>query len=101
MEKEGKWIEAAGRLIKPDGSEKTVIPSNGKDFKLEELKKFVGGWIEIIRLNNEQIMVINEEGKLEELPVNMVATKLFQQIFSGTSDFIVGTVLICHQSLVQ
>ena len=51
----------------------STTPENGSDFQLEELKKIVGGWIEIVRCPNDWIMVVNEEGQLpslcSELPI--------------------------------
>lgn len=45
-------------------------------------------------------MVINEEGKLENLPLNELATAIYQkQVCEG--DFIVGDVLICKNEEVR
>lgn len=38
-------------LLKVNGERVDVAPKNGKDYKLEELQGFVGGYIEIIRLS--------------------------------------------------
>ena len=51
-------------VITTDGLHRNVEPSNGTDFSLEELKEFVGGYIEIVYLSKSQVMVVNEEGKL-------------------------------------
>lgn len=76
-----------------------VEPSNGEDFSLEELQKFVGGYIEIVSLPNDKIMVANEEGKCYNLPLNVLATHMMQQI--GRNDTIVGNVLICDADKVK
>ena len=72
-------------------------------FTLKQLQKIVGGYIEIVRIPTEDeygsmVMVLNEEGKLKSLPVNLPASML-----SGLMphDQIVGTVLICSASLVE
>lgn len=85
-----KWIKA-------DGSVKDVTPKQkGGRFTLEELKNFVGGWIECINISPTQVMVINEEGKLKNLPFNLTATEIFRLAFQPTDDFIVGDALLCE-----
>lgn len=54
-------------VIFTDGAQKNVEPSNGTDFSLEELRGFVGGHIELVRLSKSQVMVVNEEGKVYDL----------------------------------
>ena len=76
-----------------------VFPANKKDFVLKELQEFVNGYIEIITFD-DFIMVINEEGKLQNLPLNIVATKLYQSYYDET-DYIVGNCLICKNALVK
>ena len=87
-------------IIKPDGSRQTVAPKRGKRFKLDELQAIVGGYIEIIALPNQYIMVLNEEGKLKHLPSNAAATALARGTIAG-SDFIVGDVLVCASKEVS
>ena len=80
-------------IIKTDGQVISVQPKNGKDFTLQELKVIVGGYIEIIRMN-DKFMVVNEEGKLDQLPYNAPATGLYWDNV-GCNDYIVGDVLVC------
>ena len=61
-------------FIKTNGEITNVTPKNGTDYKYEELKEFVGGYIEIVKINDHKIMVCNEEGKLNNLPVNHIAS---------------------------
>lgn len=77
-----------------------VFPANGKDFKLAELKSFVGGYIDILNLNDRQIMVVSEEGKLMGLPRNLVASEAFY-LARGIQETIVGDVLICNVEQVK
>jgi hypothetical protein len=72
-----------------------VRPANGTDFKLAEAQALVGGLIEVFPLNDGRIMVCNEEGKLEHLPVNVEATILFRRTY-GPVDTIVGDVIVCQ-----
>ena len=85
--------------IKTDGSIVSVNAKNGKDFKLQELQKLVGGYIEIIHLDDERIMVVNEEGKLIGLPTNEKATMMLERF--GIVNYIVGDVVVCRSELVK
>jgi len=88
------------KIIKSNGETIDVNPNNGNDFKLEELQTIVGGYIEIVWLPNNEIMVVNEDGKLMELPINQEATKIYQNAF-GYNDVIVGDVLLCKSNQVE
>jgi hypothetical protein len=88
----------SAKLIKANGEVTTVRPKNGMDFQLDELNEMVGGYIEVIRPPGMPgvIMVINEEGKLKNLPHNAIASKFWHH-----ADPIVGNVLLCHHSQVK
>ena len=80
--------------IKTNGDIKEVEPDNGTDFTLEECYKYTnGGPVQLINLDDDdRIMLINEEGKMRNLPINRKAT----QLYNNPHDFVVGDVLICH-----
>lgn len=87
------------RATKSGMSEVFVRPKDGKSFTLDELQGFVGGNIEIVQTKNDnEVMVINEEGKLKGLPVNIIATKRY---IYGDHDKIVGDVLLADKHLVR
>ena len=93
--KKAKWLKANGDVVE-------VTPKNGRDFQLDELKRFVGGFIEIVRINDKQIMVVNEEGKLNGLPYNSLATEALILAHQGrVDDYIVGNVLLCDNDMVK
>jgi hypothetical protein len=99
MEKKHKHFSF---LIKPDGKKVEVSPKNGEDFSLEELQGYVEGYIQIVNLSKSEVLVINEEGKLKNLPLNKEATficKFRNAIFAN--DCIVGNALLCHKSLIK
>lgn len=84
------------------GVKREITPVNGKDFQLDELQSIVGGYIQIIELDDDFIMVMNEEGKILGLKFNCFATSLacmFNAIRPG--DYIVGNVLICKTRMVK
>ena len=77
-----------GVWIKADGSIKDVAPQNGTDYKLEELRNYVGGHIKVIPLGNRYV-VYNKEWCLLKLYYNHKASEI-------TGIPLVGDVLICR-----
>lgn len=80
-------------LLKADGSQFTITPQKGNQFTLKEIQTYVGGFVELVYLQNG-IMIINEEGKLLGLPRNQKATEL-ANFHPDYDDYIVGDVVIC------
>ena len=73
-------------LIKTDGTSREIAPKNKKAFTLDEMQAFVGGFIEIVGMGEDQVMIVNEEGLLKGLGTNTIAS-----MFAG--QHIVGDVL--------
>jgi hypothetical protein len=99
-------------IIYPSNEIETVLPKNGKDFKLEEVNIIVEGPIEIVNLPKQYncdikkkkvdwIMIVNEEGKLEKLEINHIASIMYNADPMNWYDAIVGTVLICPKYMVK
>lgn len=86
-------------FIKSTGEELIVSPAKGKYFTLKELQSYVGGYIETLPVATSQLMVVNEEGKLLNLPTNKRATEI--AIENCVIDVIVGDVLICLTNEIQ
>jgi hypothetical protein len=88
-------------LIRSNGRIEIVLPK-GDVFTLEELQGFVGGYIEAIyrikgglkEYGTFDVMIVNEEGKLQSLPRNLTATALYE---FGDHDPIVGDVVLCKK----
>ena len=74
-----KWIKTDGTI------EEVAID---KDNSLKQMRDAVGGYIELVRLTDDDVMIVNEEGLIFGLPVNEHASKLAGQT-------IVGNVLMC------
>lgn len=89
-----------GKIYKTDGTITTVEPKNGTDYSLEELKEIVDGHIEVLYLNDEEMMVLNEEGKILGLDLNDNATAIISEA-GYWDDFIVGDVLVCKNDEVR
>ena len=66
-------MEAKGLLITSGGDQRDII-FNGELASLIELQEYVGGYIEIIRLTGDKILIVNEEGKIQGLPINKNAS---------------------------
>lgn len=79
-------------LIMTTGEVREVLPHNAKTFSLEELQAFVGGYIEEVRLNG-RIMFVNEDGLLDGLKANRIASLEAMRA-------IVGDVIICRDEEV-
>jgi hypothetical protein len=88
-----------------DGTSQVVFPKNGRDFSLEELKYYIGGgYIELVNLDSDSWMVVDEDGKSKNLPINHNATKLYlgTAVKNGyRSDVIVGDILVCSKSEIK
>lgn len=87
-----------GLIIKATGEKLEVSPKNGKDYKLKELQSIVGGYIEVVQLNNDDIMVVNEEGLINGMAFNFYATYLAKK--ANPCHYIVGDVLVCKSKEV-
>lgn len=63
--------------------------------ELEEMQKFVGGYVERLPLPNGDAMYVNEDGRSLNLPVNKMGS-LFWNMNWKNEDKILGSV-IYHQ----
>lgn len=89
-------------IINANGAKTEVTPKSGNSFTLEELQEYVGGYIEIIRLTNKYLMVVNEEGKLLNQPFNSEATDIARQHKAiYPNDMIVGNALVTQESMID
>lgn len=101
QEKEEQPTEIkTAKIVYPDKDSEDYTPKNGKTFELDELQGIVGGYIEIIRLNDGRIIVVNEEGLSQGLPVNIEATNILRRDHS-TAQYIVGTAIVCDADMVE
>ena len=58
---------------------------------LSDAQKFVGGYVELVKVK-DGILLIDEEGKLKDKPVNVDASKLYFDTY-GDQDIIVGPAI--------
>lgn len=95
-----KLLNNQSLLIKSDGSKTIIEPEENNSFTCSELQNYVEGYIQLIPLNDNLIVVINEEGKLLNLPYNEVATDLCREILFN-NDYIVGNVVIINSCQIK
>jgi hypothetical protein len=86
------------QLVSTNGDVKSVKPKNNKTFSLKELQSYVDGYIQILKTRDERIMIINEEGKLNNLPYNEIASSLY---IYGVQDPVVGNVLVMDKQMIN
>ena len=75
------------------------IKSKNDDPSLSEAQKFVGGYVEVVQVN-DGILIIDEEGKLKDKPVNEVASKMYADKY-GDEDIIVGDAIYIPNGVVS
>ena len=77
-----------------------VIKDSKDEPDLKSAQEFVGGYVEGITFPNGDYLIINEEGKLMNLPLNEIATGLWRETFTkdkyafGYDDFVVGPAIL-------
>ena len=90
----------SAKIIYADKEDEDYTPKNGKTFALTEMQEIVGGWIEIVRLKDGRIIVIDEEGKSKDKAVNIPATNILRRDHF-TTDYIVGTAIVCDADMIE
>ena len=93
--------------INTKASEFKIITDQKDEPNLKEAQKFVGGYVEGITFPNGDYLIINEEGKLRNLPLNEEATKLWRATFTkdkyafGYDDFVVGPAILIKKDALK
>ena len=90
--------KANGILYSTDGTQKTINFA-GKFAPLKELQKLVGGYIELIYLKDNMILVVNEDGLGYNLPSNKNATKIVVSQNKGYG--IVGNAFLINSKYIN
>ena len=68
-----------------------------KDPTLQQAKKFVGGYVERIRVK-DGVLLVNEEAKLKRLEANPEATQKYTEMH-GSNDTILGPAIFIPESV--
>ena len=85
--------------VNTDANEFKIVSNVKDEPTLKEAQAFVGGMVEGISFPNGDYLIVNEEGKLMQLPLNPEGTALWRMTFTkethinGYDDFVVGPVI--------
>ena len=84
-----------------------IIADSKDEPDLKAAQEFVGGYVEGIPFPNGDYLIVNEEGKLRNLPLNEEATKLWKDTFdndnyiTGRNDFVVGNAILIKKDALK
>jgi hypothetical protein len=81
-----------GVVIKADGTLERLDLSVSEQ-ELKSLQNAVGGYVQVIELEEDFTMWVNEEGKLLGLEENKIATVIWEVRFGLDTDIICGDVV--------
>ena len=93
--------------INTKASEFKIITDQKDEPNLKEAQEFVGGMVEGITFPNGDYLIINEEGRLRQLPLNPEATALWRATFdndnfvTGRKDFVVGPAILIKKDALK
>ena len=93
--------------INKKASEFKIIEDSKDEPSLKEAQEFVGGYVEGIQFPNGDYLIVNEEGKLMNLPLNPEASALWKATFdndnyiAGRKDFVVGPAILIKKAALK
>ena len=90
----------SAKIIYTDKEDEDYTPKNGKTFALTEMQEIIGGYVEPIRLNDGRMIIVDEDGKSKDKAVNIPATNILRRDHY-TTDYIVGTAIVCDADMVD
>ncbi len=84
-----------------------IIDDNKDEPNLKSAQDFVGGMVECITFPNGDVLIVNEEGKLMNLPLNPEGTALWRMTFTkdkyafGYDDWVSGPAILIKQKALK
>ena len=90
----------SAKIIYTDKEAEDYTPKNGKTFALTEMQEIIGGYVEPIRLNDGRMIIVDEDGKSKVKAVNIPATNILRRDHY-TTDYIVGTAIVCDADMIE
>ena len=90
----------SAKIIYTDKEAEDYTPKNGKTFGKTEMYGIVEGYIDIIRLNDGRVIVVDSQGKALNKAVNIPATNILRRDHY-TTDYIVGTAIVCDADMID
>ena len=97
-----------GKLkVNTDANEFKIVSDVKDEPQYKEVSKFVGGMVECITFPNGDLLLLNEEGKLMQLPLNPEATALWRSTFTkethinGYDDWVSGPAILIKKNALN
>ena len=90
----------SAKIIYTDKEAEDYTPKNGKTFGKTEMYGIVEGYIDIIRLNDGRVIVVDSQGKALNKAVNIPATNILRRDHF-TTNYIVGTAIVCDADMID
>ena len=90
----------SAKIIYTDKEDEDYTPKNGKTFGKTEMYGIVEGYIDIIRLNDGRVIIFDSQGKALNKAVNVPATNILRRDHF-TTDYIVGTAIVCDADMIE
>ena len=90
----------SAKIIYTDKEAEDYTPKNGKTFGKTEMCGIVEGYIDIIRLNDGRVIIVDSQGKALNKAVNIPATNILRRDHY-TTDYIVGTAIVCDADMID
>ena len=93
--------------VNTDANEFKIVSDVKDEPQYKEVSKFVGGMVETIQFPNGDLLLVNEEGKLMQLPLNPEATALWRATFdndnfiTGRKDIVVGPAILIKKNALN
>ena len=93
--------------INTDAREMWYVTNVKDEPNLKQAQDFVGGMVECITFPNGDLLIVNEEGKLMQLPLNPEGTMLWRMTFdndnyvTGRKDFVVGPAIYIKKKALK
>lgn len=96
------------KIYKTNGEVIETQPKNGTDFSLKELQSIVGGYVEVVNLQDGRLLLCDEDGRAKDKPFNKKATEELHKALGvltanrlGWYCGIVGDVLVCNDNEIE
>jgi hypothetical protein len=69
------------------GTNSECLIASGRSVKLKEANEYIGGFVEAVRFSNhprpDGAMLVDEDGRLKQLPVNDAASNIAGRVIVG------------------
>ena len=93
--------------VNTDANEFKIVSDSKDEPTLESAQEFVGGYVEGVTFPNGDYLIVNEEGKLRNLPLNPEATALWRATFdndnyiTGRKDWVAGPAILIKANALK